>query len=93
MSPSTLARRGSTSKWPRLEENLSDWLFTQCEKGSYISKNDVIQKAREIANEMNILDFGGSCGWYARFVERFPAIHEKNTQNSKTSDTSSIECK
>ena len=56
----TKAFRGKKSRWPELENVLEDWANTQRADGRGVSTVQIRLKAKTIATEQNIEDFGVS---------------------------------
>ncbi|GBM30501.1 Tigger transposable element-derived protein 4 [Araneus ventricosus] len=58
------------SKFDEIEEVLVRWLKDARSQNVPISSLILKEKAMEIAEELNIEDFGGSNGWLERFKDR-----------------------
>ena len=69
----TVRKLGSRAnpEWPILEERLKDWVKEARSKYKRIvSYSCLREKAQEIANDLNILEFKGSNNWINKFMER-----------------------
>ena len=66
----TKAFRGKKSRWPELDNVLEDWVNTQRADGRGVSTVQIRLKAKTIATEQNIEDFGGGPSWCFRFMQR-----------------------
>ena len=58
MNPRKRARRGRNARWPNFEENLANWVCLQRDSNRAVSTIAIKLKARIIATEMKITDFG-----------------------------------
>lgn len=64
------ANRGRAPYWPLLEHQLLQWLLELRDSGTPLTLTDILTKARSIANEMGVKDFGCKTGWCYRFLRR-----------------------
>ncbi|KAL3867384.1 hypothetical protein ACJMK2_044592 [Sinanodonta woodiana] len=68
MNPRKRARRGKNARWPNLEENLANWVLSHRDSNRAVSTIAIKLKARIIATEMKITDFGGCANWLFKFM-------------------------
>lgn len=76
------ARKLRHGKCPQVESKLLEWIFQSRETGEPISNQIVIDKARQIASEMNLSDFTGSGSWLHRFKHRHGICFNYNRETS-----------
>ncbi|KAI1716569.1 tc5 transposase DNA-binding domain-containing protein [Ditylenchus destructor] len=69
-NPSNQAIRHNTSRFPKLEEELSIWLSEQGTQGFPISDEIIIEQAKNIGNRLDIHGLEYSRGWLSNFKKR-----------------------
>lgn len=62
--------RGQKARWPELEDRLAQWVLEQRADGGSVSTVNIQRKAKAIAEEMDIEQFGGGQTWCFRFMKR-----------------------
>ncbi|KAL3870066.1 hypothetical protein ACJMK2_042682 [Sinanodonta woodiana] len=67
MSPRKQVHRGRTARWPNLEENLSIWVSSPCDRTAF-STISIKLEACIIVAEMKIIDFHSSANWLVKFM-------------------------
>lgn len=65
-----LSMRGSSVKWPLLEDDLERWIIEQRSRELAVSTSSIRAKAISIAEANNYTDFTGGISWCSRFMMR-----------------------
>lgn len=64
------ANRGHKPRWPKLEQEVCEWVLSQRTNGRALSTVQLRLKAKAMAKEMNVDDFIGGPSWCFRFMQR-----------------------
>ncbi|KAI1724193.1 tc5 transposase DNA-binding domain-containing protein [Ditylenchus destructor] len=92
-NPSSQAIRHNTSRFPKLEEELSIWLSEQGTQGMPITDEIIIEQAKNIGNRLDIHGLEYSRGWLSNFKKRNEQrarITHSGTGNILAVDTKTI---
>ena len=75
------------ASWPVLEENLRKWIVEQRAAGHGLSTVQIRLKAKSMAKESEINDFGGGPSWCFRFMRRHQlSIRARTTMSQRLPD-------
>ena len=70
LNKSKKANRGSRARFPELEKQLREWIFSESQKSRGVTLSQIRMKAGDIAKEMKMDDFHCSSSWYYNFIRR-----------------------
>ena len=63
--------RNCSSHFPELERILNNFVIEQRSRGVCVTSREIKREALRIANNLNIINFTASNGWFENFLKRF----------------------
>lgn len=76
-------KKNKMGKFTELENILVDWIYSMNSQNIQTNGPAIKKRALEIASDLDITDFTGSCGWLGRFKKR----HEISLKHTEDTDS------
>ena len=91
-SANSARKRFRTGRTPDVDAAVVNWIHDALERNAPLSGPLVMQKAEELAKQLNHSTFKANDGWFHRFKKREGLVHKRLYREGQTVNTLSHDC-